>query len=172
MMVYLEMPRFRSRLHPVDSRKHIVDKQAGVVLNVLNATNLALAKDAPVLANTEEVRTSCHINSIFLNVQCSATTAAALANVYLVVFKNPGGNLPGMTPNTMGSNDDKRYAIHQEMVMIEKAVGGNPRTLFKGVIRIPRGYSRMAVNDIIGLNVIAPGVNIDLCIQCIYKEYS
>ena len=60
----------------------------------------------------------------------------------MLVFKNPGGNLTVPANNTVGSNDNKKYVIHQEMVMLEQSISGNPRTLFNGVIRIPRGYQR------------------------------
>ena len=41
--------------------------------------------------------------------------------------------------NAVGGDDNKRYVIHQEMVMVQKITPSNPRTLFKGVIAIPKG---------------------------------
>ena len=32
----------------------------------------------------------------------------------MIVYKNPGGNLTAPAPNTIGSNDNKRFVIHQE----------------------------------------------------------
>ncbi len=89
----------------------------------------------------------------------------------MFVAKNPGGNLTFPKPNVVGSDDNKKYIIHQEMVMLEQTIGGNPRTLFNSVIVIPRGYRRMAINDNIFVSVYAPGVNINLCVQCHYKEF-
>ncbi len=158
-------------LRPVNRIKHVIDKQAGVVLATLNNTNLARADDAPVLASTEEVQTGCTINGIYLKVEVYATTAGALSNVYMIVDKNPGGNLTLPTPNSVGNSDNKRFIIHQEMVMLEQSVNGNPRTLFNGVIAIPKIYRRFAPNDLLVLGVFAPGVDISLCIQCHYKEF-
>ncbi len=160
-----------SSLRPVHRIKHVVDKQAGVVLNTRDLTNLIQAKDAPILANTEEVETGAKVNGIYLNVEAYAVTAAALANVYLSVTKNPGNVLPALDPNVVGSSDDKRYVIHQEMKMLEQSVNGNPRTVFNGVIVIPRGYRRFGPNDSLLLTVFAPGVNINYCLQCHYKEF-
>ncbi len=75
------------------------------------------------------------------------------------------------TANFVGASDDKRFVIHQEMVMLQQVTNSNPRTLFKGVIAIPRGYRRMGPNDLLRLAVLAPGVNINICLQVHYKEF-
>ncbi len=174
------MPRFRSRnsIRPVQRIKHVIDKQAGVTAAAVNNTNLILASDTPTLAAVTEVITGAIINGIYLKVEVSATTSAAISNVYLTVMKNPGGSLGVPVPNTVGSSDNKRFVIHQEMIMLQKnqnigsaELGGNPRTLFNGVIVIPKGYRRFGPNDILSMHVLAPGVNIDLCLQCHYKEF-
>ncbi len=165
---------FRRRgmgLRPINRIKHVIDQQAGVVLNNVFDSTLALATDTPTLAVTTSVETGSTINGIYLNVEAYATTAGALANVYIMVFKNPGGNISFPNPNVVGANDNKRYVIHQEMRMLEQSVNGNPRTVFNGVIVIPKGYRRMAPNDVITLRLFAPGVDISFCMQAHYKEF-
>ncbi len=88
-----------------------------------------------------------------------------------MVMKNPGGNITVPVANAVGGNDNKRFVIHQEMVMLQRVTNSNPRTLFNGVIVIPRGYRRFAPNDLLQLSFLAPGVNIDVCFQCHYKEF-
>ncbi len=73
--------------------------------------------------------------------------------------------------NAIGASDNKRFVIHQEMVMMERKVNGNPRTLFNGVIVIPRGYRRFGPDDALTLAIFSPGVDIDACFQCHYKEF-
>ncbi len=167
------VPRFRSRnsLRPVNRIKHVVDNQRGITLAVQQNQILALAVDDPQLANTTQVANGSTINGIYLKVEAYATTASALANAYIMIVKNPGGNLTFPNANVVGADDNKKYVIHQEMVMLERSVNGNPRTLFNGVIVIPRGYRRMAPNDQIQLFMFSPGVNLDLCLQCHYKEF-
>ncbi len=160
-----------SSMRPVNRIKHVIDKQAGVVLNVQNATVLAVGNDSPVQANTTEVESGSTINGIYLKVEASATTAAALANCYLMVVKNPGATITFPNANVVGAFVNKKYVIHQEMVMLQKDATGNPRTVFNGVIVIPRGYRRMSLLDQLVAFVFAPGVNIDLCVQCHYKEF-
>lgn len=168
------MARFnrRSQLSIIHRIKHVIDTQLGLILNVRQTFDLIATVDAPVLANTNQVETGSKVNGIYLNIEGYATTAGALANVYIAVFKNPGGNLSSLpNPNVVGLNDNKRYFIHQEMKMVERSVNGNPRTIFNGVIVIPKSFRRMAPDDRLSLMIFAPGINMDICFQCHYKEF-
>ncbi len=172
-MILLEMPRYRNRgmaIRPVHRIKHVVDNQGGLVALTDTGVTLIKAVDAPVLANVTEVETGSKVNGIYLKVEAYATSTAALANLYMIVYKNPGANITSPQPNAVGSDDNKRFVIHQEMVMMEKNTTGNPRTLFNGVIVIPRGYRRFAPNDQLIVTLRA-GVTSDYCLQCHYKEF-
>ncbi len=170
-MIRQGMARFQHSIRPVNRIKHVFDSQFGSALGVTTLQQLVFTVDAPVATSPNQVQTGATVNSIFLNVEVNATSSAALANVYLAVFKNPGSNLSLPSPNVVGSSNNKKYAIHQEMVMMQQQTNSNPRTLFKGVIRIPRGYRRCGPNDEITLSILAPGVNVNVCVQCIYKEF-
>ncbi len=118
--------------------------------------------------------TGSTVHGIFLNIQIAsneATVVGAIPNAYLIVWKNPGGNLTAPAASGTGSSDNKKYIIHQEMVMIENQVSGNPKTLFKGVIAIPKGYKRFGPNDTLLAEVLCPAINTTICDQCIYKEF-
>jgi len=159
-----------SRLHPVNSVKHIVDTQGGLGAGTQQKDVLIKSVDAPVTGNTSEVLTGAVVNWIFLNVQVAASSTAALANVYMYVLKNPGANFTPSGPNVIGASDMKKFVIHQEMIMTEKNTTAIPRTLFKGVIKIPGSYRRFGVKDELQLILLSPGVTMDYCHQCIYKE--
>ncbi len=169
------MPRyFRRRgmgLRPVNRIKHVVDKQDALVAGTQNNFKVIVANDAPTLSAQAQVQTGATVNAIYLAIEAVATSSAALPNMYLAVIKNPGGNLSLPQANQIGTNDNKRFVIHQEMVMFQEQTGSNPRTVFKGVIVIPRGYRRMAPNDELTLLLLAPGVSVNYCIQCHYKEF-
>ncbi len=134
-------------------------------------TVLITAKDSPALANTTEVVTGSKVHGIYLKVEAYATTAAALANMYMIIVKNPGNNITVPNANAVGADDNKRFVIHQEMVMLEQSVNGNPRTLFNGVVVIPKGYSRFGPNDRIQIGLLSPGVDVSFCYQVHYKEF-
>ncbi len=158
-------------LRPIHRIKHVVDSQFGMGINSINTIPLITTVDNPILANSAEVETGAKVNGIYLRVEAYMTSGAGLANFYIAIFKNPGNNLPSPGPNVIGTNDNKRFIIHQEMVMLQKVVNGNPRTIFNGVVVIPKGYRRFAPDDRLLLLLIAPGVGTDVCLQCHYKEF-
>ncbi len=169
---------FRRRgmaLRPVNRIKHVVDSQFGVVGGTPARVDVIEANDAPVIANTNEVQTGSKVNGIFLIVEVTMTSGVVLANAYMLVAKRPGGNITVPDANVVGASDNKRFVIHQEMVMMQKFdadVSANPRTLFKGVVVIPKGYRRFGPNDVLEVQVFTPtGQNMDACVQCHYKEF-
>ncbi len=169
---------FRSRfnrssnsIRPVDRTKHVVDIQNATAAGTQVNEVIVTSKDNPVQAGAKEVAIGSKINGIFLTIEVYATSSAALSNVYMAMMKNPGSNLANPAANAIGIDDNKRYVIHQEMIMLQRVTNSNPRTLFKGVIVIPRGYRRNGPNDQWRILILAPGVNIDYCIQAHYKEF-
>ncbi len=168
------MARFRRNqgLRPIHSIKHVIDVQLGLTAGTQVNTNLVNTIDAPTLANPTSVETGCKISSIYLNVEGYQTSATggALSNFYMIVVKNQGGNTASIAANAVGVDDNKRFVIHQEMKMRHNTDNGNPRTLFVGVLRIPRGYQRFGINDLLQVGLLTPAGTMDMCIQCIYKE--
>ncbi len=170
------MARYRSMaLRPIHRIKHVVDSSATLAKATVLPTSLITAVDAPVLANTNEVETGAKVNGIYLKVEVASNDpidVGAIPNVYMAVVKSPGDNLATIDPTTVGSNDNKRFVIHQEMIMIEnKGQGSNARVLFNGVIAIPKGYRRFGPNDRLYVNIRSNALDIALCFQCHYKEF-
>ncbi len=170
------MVRYRKAMamRPVNRIKHVVDSSATVTAGSQLVIPIADTVDAPVLANTSDVETGSTINGIYLKVEIASNEAqdvGAIPNVYMYVIKNPGNNLTLPIANAVGANDNKRFVIHQEMVMIDNKLGGNPRVLFNGVIAIPKGYRRFGPDDRLTLVILAPALNIAACMQCHYKEF-
>ncbi len=160
-------------LRPISRIKHVVDNNATITAGTPVITVVAQAHDNPTTSSPNLVKVASTINGIFLNVEVASneTDAGAIPNCYLMVMKNPGGNLTFPNPNAVGADDNKKYVIHQEMLMLNNIAGGNPRTLFKGVIAIPKGYRRMGVNDLIQVSVYSTALNFTFCLQAIYKEF-
>ncbi len=170
------MPYHRrmGNLRPVNRIKHVIDANATLGKATVLPTNLVSTTDTPTLGATNSCETGSKVNGIYLKVEMASNEVitGGVPNVYLMVYKNPGGNLVMPAPNAVGSNDNKKYVFHQEMIMFEsKAINGNPRVLFNGVIAIPKGYRRNGPNDIIGVDILCPLVNTLICIQAHYKEF-
>ncbi len=158
-------------LRPVNRIKHVVDEQFITALGVVHDHTIAFASDTPDIGTTAEVETGSTIRSFFTSIEVVNTGATGvLPNCYLMMFKNPGGNLTFPNPNAVGVDDNKKYVFHQEMLMLQGIHDSNPRTLFKGVIKIPRHLQRMAPNDLIVSRIFSPGIEITGCIQDHYKE--
>ncbi len=170
------MARFRRQMamRPIQRIKHVTDQSATLAAATELPLSVIIAKDAPVLATEEEVITGSTVHGIYLTAVCASnqvTEAGAIPNVYMIVFKNPGNNLTLPASNNVGANDNKKFVIHQEMVMVQNQVSSNPTTIFKGVIKIPRGYKRFGPNDRLQVQFLSPAVDISVCLQCIYKEF-
>ncbi len=172
---------FRSRrnlaLRPVHSIKHVIDVASAVVNELITNIQVIQAVDAPTLANTQQVETGSTVNAVYLRVEVLGTVPyVTIPRTYMAVFKNPGGNLSVPNPSRMGSDDDKKWVIHQEMTMLGN-VGASPfpRTMFQGVIRIPPKLKRFGINDtLIILFANEAGTTTgtaNVCVQCIYKEF-
>ncbi len=165
----------RSGLRPINSRKNIIDIQGGLVAGTQALNAIIDTEDNPALAQTNEVRTGAKVNSLFLNIQVAAIGTAALANVYMMIYKNAGNNIAAANipnANVVGASDFKKMVFHQEMTMTEKNTTAIPRTLFKGVLKIPRHMQRFGYDDIIIIALFSPGVDFEYCIQAIYKDYT
>ncbi len=158
-------------LRPVHRIKHVIDLQGGLVIGAQTNVDLIKTVDAPVITNATEVETGSKVNGLFLKVEVNAVTSAALPNCYLTIFKNPGGVLTPPAANAVGISALKKYVIHEEMVMLQQQDRSNPRTLFVGVIKIPRGYIRNGPLDKLQLSLLSPGVTQNFCVQAHYKEF-
>ncbi len=149
----------------------MVDSQFGVAAGATQDLIIVNSVTNPELANVADCEFGSTINGIFLIIEVNATSSAALANVYMWIAKNPGGNLTLPNPNVVGASDNKKYIFHQEMVMLQQVTNSNPRTVFKGVIAIPKRYRRNGPNDQIVVRIQSPGVSINGCVQAHYKEF-
>ncbi len=161
---------------PIHSIKNIIDEQGGLVAGTQKLVTLADSQDNPVLATADNVEPGCRITSFFLNIQVVGTGAAGiLANAYMYIAKIPGANIPASgfpNPNATGTDNFKRQIFHTEMVMTADTDTKIPVSLFKGVIRVPRVFQTMRNDDYIVVVLYSPGVNMNYCVQSIYKYYT
>ncbi len=163
----------RMALRPINRIKHVIDNQFATTAGGIFDVSLASTVDAPVIANANEVVTGATINGIFLVIEVvSSAETGVLPNAYIMVFKNPGNNLAFPNPNVVGSDDNKKYVIHQEMVMLDsESTSHIPRTIFKGVIALPKHMRRFGPDDELTVRAFTPGTTANWCLQSHYKEF-
>ncbi len=161
-----------SALHPIQRIKHIIDAE-GAVTSTQSVTPLAVANDNPALSSVTQVLTGSKVNGIYLHVEVSHTSGVGRPNIYLAVIKDPAGLLTTISNiNSMGDSNQKKFVIHQEMIMQSGDAGnGLPRPIFNGVIKIPKHMQRFAPSDRLVLVLLSPTVTSDFCMQCHYKEF-
>ncbi len=173
--------RRMSNLRPVKSEKHIVDTNGGITGAAPSTTDVIQSiSNADPISFPQQCEVGSRVNAIFLNVQVIQEVAAGgVDNIYLLVYKNPGNDIPAPGVNQVGTTDKKKRVIHQEMVMTGTALtpaNAIPKQLFKGVILIPRGLRRNGQNDrlqvVIGHRAGEATQVTNFCLQCIYKEYN
>ncbi len=150
-----------------------MDRQGGLVAGTGISVVLVDTTDTPTLGVDSSVETASKINGLFLILEVTrvGTTSDVLANVYMAIEKNPGNNLTLPEANAVGINDNKKWVFHQEMIMLQGTNAGNPRTLFKGVIAMPRHMRRNGPDDVTQVRIFSSGVGINWCLQCHYKEF-
>ncbi len=169
-------------MRPVQRIKHVVDFEGVVDETPVVTADLIVATDTPTLAVTNSVQTGSTVHGIYLRVEAVSSGGSGRPNLFMCIFKNPGAALSaaGFDPRAIGSIDIKRYVIHQEMVMLSSPTDltdgavGVPRTVFNGVIRIPKGMKRFGPNDELSMNIVmgnASLVDADWCLECHYKEF-
>ncbi len=176
------MRRQALRLRPVSSLKHIVDTTGAIIGAAQSVTDVIDTVQSPALGQPNQCSEGSTVSAIYLRVEAVVAVGASnIDNIYMAVFKNPANNLT-LPPNVaaLGSYDAKRYVIHQEMVMLGQP-GGNPgsaniaRTVFKGVIKLPRSFKRNGYDDklqvLLQHTVGESTQDTSFCLECIYKEF-
>ena len=163
-------------LRPIVTIKHVIDSNGAIVAATKSVTDLVETKDTPS-SFTNEVETGARVRAVYLRVEViGKDSAGGVDNVYMYVIKNPGNRLVLPNADQIGASDVKKYVIHQEMMMLDfkGTTSGFPRTLFKGVILVPRGYQRCGTED--RLSVVIQHRQgeatqlTEFCLQAIYKE--
>ncbi len=160
-------------MRPVHRIKHVIDSEGALVAGTASITDLAVANDNPILGSVTQVETGSKVNGFYLHVEVLHSSGAGRPNVYMAIFKNPANQLGTISAiNSLGDSDQKKFCIHQEMLMMSGDAGnGLPRPWFNGVLKIPRHMQRFGPSDKLQVVLLSPSVATDFCLQAHYKEF-
>jgi len=167
-------------LPPVNSIKHVVDTNGAISGATVSTTDIAtVVNDPDYTTATNQVKTGSRIAAFFLSVQVVLSTpAGGINNLYMAVLKNPSNQLSVIRPDLIGTEQERKFVIHQEMLMLGNGVDQGSfisKMMFKGVIGLGR-YKRQGIKDKIQVLLSHRTGEVtqitDFCIQAIYKEIS
>ncbi len=167
--------RYRGGMRPViNSIKNVISSAlAGATATTINL-DLAKAVNTPVNTVTTDVSQGCLIKAIYIAFTCSAIAEVAVGTsnfVEMYLFKNVGANLTRPTPGSIGSSNEKRFVIKMWKGIIRAPTQGFPSFTFRGWIKIPKKYQRMATDDVWQFVTRSEGVGHLNCLLAIYKWY-
>ncbi len=144
---------------------------------MVSTVPLADVADNPIASTPNQVSIGCRISAIYLRVEVLATAGfVTVPRIYMAVQKSPGDSIATVPPNSVGTNDNRKWIIHQEMIMVAGTTDVQiPRTMFQGVIKIPFKMQRFGVDDSLKVSFQhdageTTGIT-NVCVQCIYKEF-
>ena len=172
---------FQKGLRPIVTIKHVIDTNGSVSAALQSVTDIYDTRDSPS-SFTNQVETGARVRAFYLRVEViGVVPAGGVDNIYFYVIKNPGNRFILPSADAIGASDLKSFIIHQEMIMTTpqatSGAGGDngiPRTMFKGVILIPRLYQRLGVEDKLQLVLQHRGGEATqttrFCVEVIYKE--
>lgn len=166
------------RLRPVNRIKHVVDTNGAIVAGAQSISDVIISVASPSNTVSNQCESLSLVRSIYLRVEViGKDSAGGVDNIYMYVFKNPANDLTPPPVDAVGLNYKRKFVIHQEMLMLDfkGTTSGFPRTLFKGVVKIPSAYQRVGIGDklqvVIGHRPAEVSQLSEFCLQCIYQEF-
>ncbi len=157
----------------INSTKNIVDEISNNGGGVNSVENIAIAKNTPDNALSDEVSIGCKIFRIYFELSINGTVAAGVNNaVRFYIIKNPGNNLTNPNPGTTGASNEKKFIIYESMFNLGSSASGQNTANIKRWIKVPRVYHRMGTDDrwqFVLRN--EAGTTSNFCTKFIYKWY-
>ncbi len=113
-------------------------------------TNVIIAKAVTSPSPTVSSDTShgCLIKAIWISLDACGTLGSGVANSFMAyLMKNPGDNLSPPAPESLGTSNEKKFAIKVWRAMVMANSDGNNPYHWEGWLKIPKRYQRMGTDD-------------------------
>ncbi len=159
----------------VNSIKNVRSIVTAGVVATTTTINIAKAVNSPDNTVQTDVSHGCKIFRVWVDftIIASAEVAAGTSNfadAYIIV--NPGANLTVPAPSSVGTSNEKKFVIRQWKGIIGARTQGFEPLRFRGWVKIPKIYQRMATDSIIQFVFRSEGVACLSCTPFIYKWFS
>ncbi len=134
---------------------------------------VAKAVNTPLPTVATDVSQGCIIKAIYCILDgCGLAGTGVINDMHMYLFKNPGNNLTGPLPQSVGTSNEKKFVFKQWKFMIMRNQDGNTPFHWEGWVKIPKRYQRMGTDDtlhFIFANTVA--VTGHMSASFIYKWY-
>ncbi len=157
-------------LRPINSVKNVLDSSGGIVATTVLSVPIATAVDA-YAGGAVEVPIGAKVFSFYLSVFIESDAAEGVSNLvdwHIAVVPSGLAGLPN--PGSTGGNALRKFIIHEEKGLAGFNDHKGLPMIFKGVIKLPRGYQRMSDGMQILFRAFSPTAGL-FCIKAIYKFY-
>ncbi len=162
-------------LNVVKSIKNVRSVVSAAAVSTTTALDICKAVNAPDNTVQTEVQHGCKIFRIYVDFSIEATAEVAIgtsnfADAYIIV--NPGANLTNPSPASVGTSNEKKFVIRMWKGFIGARTQGAELLRFRGWIRIPKIYQRVATDTVIQFVFRSEGVASRACTLFIYKWFT
>ncbi len=167
--------RRRSGFNVVKSIKNVRSVVTAAAVGTTTATNIMVAVNAPDNTVQTEVQHGCKVFRIYVDFTIEATAEVAVgtsnfADCYIIV--NPGANLTNPDPGSVGTSNEKKFVIRMWKGFIGARTQGANLLRFRGWVRVPKIYQRIATDTTVQFVFRSEGVACRACTLFIYKWFT
>ncbi len=109
---------------------------------------VAKATNTPLSTVSTDVSNGCQINQIWCSLDVCGLGGTGVLNSFVAYLaKNPGDNLALPAPFSLGTSNEKKFAIKTWSAMIMRNQDGNLPYHWEGWVKVPKVYRRMGTDD-------------------------
>ncbi len=159
----------------VKSIKNVRSVVTAGVAGTTTEVDIAKAVNTPLSTVQTEVAHGSKIFRIWVDFTIGGSAEVAIgtstfADAY--IFINPGANLTAPAPSSVGTSNEKKFVIRQWKGIIGARTQGYEPLRFRGWVKIPKIYQRVATDTRIVFVFRSEGTASLACTQFIYKWFT
>ncbi len=165
----------RSGFTVVKSIKNVRSIVSAATVSTTTALDIYKAVNAPDNTVQTEVQHGCKVFRIWVDFTIEASAEVAIgtsnfADCYIII--NPGANLTNPAPGSVGTSNEKKFVIRMWKGFIGARTQGADLLRFRGWIKIPKIYQRVATDTVCQFVFRSEGVASRACTLFIYKWFT
>ena len=156
----------------IQSAKHIVQHSLdSIAIGTRNLIPIAVAKDAPNLADASDVAVGTTIKAVYCELWIMAPANQPGTQVSIFFKGTADVQISALEMADLHGYVNKKNIFYTTMGLIGDA-NSNPIPILRQWIKIPKGKQRMGLGDRLLMSVLAQVEGVEICGQFTYKAYT